>query len=487
MDSSANIVSEQHKEEVKANNDDDYKERNKTYFPTNITIQDCRYAIKGVVGFREVALEGTICFTYDMLSDESFPDPMKATDAKTSFLYKMRRECRGIIFDESNQQLICRKLHKFFNINEYQECRAENVSLKEPFTLTEKIDGSLIAPFIVNGSISWGSKQGMTAFGKRIDDFVNNNDSIRYNDFAQYWLDRGYTPVFEYSSDKQQIILFYQEERMRLLAIRDRTTGNYLQYDEILKSGQEYGVPVVERIKLESLLDPDLDPNSITTNELVNIVKKMKNVEGFVLRVNDGRMYKIKSEWYIDLSRLSLQSPKVVKNEKDVWSLVLSGSMDDTLAMIASSTKPLSEKLVKIKEFSSVLIGRIEECARIMIEFIIKSKVDQIPRGRLQTLSSPHPLFSPQLLGFSYAFYNDIQADHTVDQHLSLVNKSLIKRIKEGCGSGAKLEHARTLLGGNIKFTYIPPPKPTISTETNNNNNVDQDGNDEYFENDNDE
>jgi hypothetical protein len=104
-----------------------------------------------------------------------FPDPETAPDDRTKYLWAVRRELRGLIFDESGQ-VISRRFHKFFNstftfhvsktdpvnvfsnvvdeygvvcvVGELPETKPELIDLSKPFTILEKLDGSMI------GSIS---------------------------------------------------------------------------------------------------------------------------------------------------------------------------------------------------------------------------------------------------------------------------------------------------------------------------------------------
>lgn len=53
----------------------------------------------------------------------------------------MNRECRGIIFHKETGNLVARRLHKFFNINEMDETKAERIDLSKPHILLTKADG----------------------------------------------------------------------------------------------------------------------------------------------------------------------------------------------------------------------------------------------------------------------------------------------------------------------------------------------------------
>lgn len=109
---------------------------------------------------------------YDFCFRATFPDPKRAPDAATARLLAVRRyikfdfyeycvlfelvgarvtvcprgtqhfsECRGIIFCEKTGQVLARRFHKFFNVNEQDETQAELIDLARPHFILEKADG----------------------------------------------------------------------------------------------------------------------------------------------------------------------------------------------------------------------------------------------------------------------------------------------------------------------------------------------------------
>lgn len=62
-------------------------------------------------------------------------------------------------------------------------------------------------------------------------------------------------------------------------------------------------------------------------SELMEQVKALKSIEGFVIAFEGGEMYKMKCDWYVQ--RAKAQSELVGAPEKDLWALVLDGKLDD--------------------------------------------------------------------------------------------------------------------------------------------------------------
>lgn len=169
-------------------------------------------------------------------------------------------------------QVISRRLHKFFNISELPETEPEKVDIGRPHIILEKMDGyvmlritcmqhlltdhrlarCLVAPFMSEGRIRFGSKMGVTEMSVRMEETHLARCDIDYYSFAKLWLgeaalksfaefgsnglthllttvplsaDRGFTPIFEYCSAQHQIVVGYEEDFLMLLAMRHNTTG----------------------------------------------------------------------------------------------------------------------------------------------------------------------------------------------------------------------------------------------------------------------
>lgn len=72
-------------------------QESKTYeslFPVDISLEDCREAIRGRTEFVEKQQGNLIIFNYQWCTKRTFPDPNTAPDARTAHLLRVRRECR---------------------------------------------------------------------------------------------------------------------------------------------------------------------------------------------------------------------------------------------------------------------------------------------------------------------------------------------------------------------------------------------------------
>lgn len=60
-------------------------------------------------------------------------------------------------------------------------------------------------------------------------------------------------------------------------------------------------------------------------------IKATPGIEGFVIRFHDGRMYKIKTEWYFERTKKEKQQFSL-NSERSVWQIILDQQIDDALA-----------------------------------------------------------------------------------------------------------------------------------------------------------
>jgi hypothetical protein len=104
-------------------------------FPKINHITDVLPHIEGRKEFRVMEKEGYTVIQYMVALEDTFKwddnDPVGSA---------VRRECRGITFDEEGK-LICRKYHKFFNAGEKEETQLNKINLYEPHIVLEKLDG----------------------------------------------------------------------------------------------------------------------------------------------------------------------------------------------------------------------------------------------------------------------------------------------------------------------------------------------------------
>lgn len=303
-------------------------------FPIIENIKDVLPAIEGKEEFIVVAKENYTIINYVVSKQDTFENPKEFGISEEEKLFRLlRRECRGIIFDSSGK-IISRPLHKFFNVFEKEESQPQHIDLSLPHIILDKMDGSFIRPFIVRDRLLWGTKMGETDVAVNAEEFVSKNRN--YIEFAYWAISENYTPIFEWVSRKNRIVIDYPVDNLVLLAVRHNNTGKYMPYGGMSVYGSEFNVPVVKNYG--SFLE---ETGDIT--RFIEEVRSQTGKEGYVLRFADGAMYKIKCDEYCALHR----SKDIASSERNIIQVILDNQIDDLKSLL------LEEDLVRVNEIET--------------------------------------------------------------------------------------------------------------------------------------
>ena len=316
-------------------------------FPHITNISNVLPAIAGRDEFVVADKGSYTVINYNVMMADTFPPVIQELlDAghEQDDYARIRRECRGIIFDSKTGDIIRRPFHKFFNVNEREETQDHVIDLSRPHAILEKLDGSMIAPFIVNGQMIWGTKMGATDVAKPVEEFVKNNS--RYHTFAYDMIYTGLTPIFEWCSRKQRIVLDYgTEDQLVLTAVRDMHTGEYISMDEFngnstgyIETFEYYNIPVVRAFEPQTDMKAFLD-----------YVRDLEDLEGFVVRFDDGHMLKLKCDWYVQIHK----AKEAILQDRNIVSLIVENLLDDIKSHLPSEDK------IAIEEFENKINAAI--------------------------------------------------------------------------------------------------------------------------------
>eukprot|EP01080_Neovahlkampfia_damariscottae_P007394 gene7394-11716_t len=353
------------------------KMKTRTLFPVLNDIEKLREAIKTLnpelryTFFEKEDSKGEhIYFSYKFFSSHTFPDPLNATSPERSEFYYLLRECRGLVFEKKTGNPISRSFHKFFNIDgPLEECSSKLIDLKEKHYFLEKKDGTMTnALYITNEKgekiIKFRTKMGYeTDVAKKIQNFIDSNDlKENYLKFISKWLDEGYTPIFEFVAPNNKIVVEYKKGELILLALRNVKTGEYISYEDTIKAGNDFKLPFVSHFDFGDDIEKALKK-----------IQSLEGIEGFVLRFDDGRMFKIKTQWYREIhdSNLSQLAPGKMK-ENEIWELILDNKIDDVIASL--KTKEMKEKF---DNFSDLLLHyftqKVQKIEKLLKQYKLKT------------------------------------------------------------------------------------------------------------------
>lgn len=346
-------------------------------FPTLVTVEPLLRAIEGLpeIGVREDVENGYGYVMYQVAFEETFADPAMAETPEEALNLCLRREARGIKYDLETLRIISRPYHKFFNVGEKPETQPNVIDWTQPHVVLEKLDGSMLTPLYKasTNEILWMTKRGVTGVANTALDFLKSHP--HYDAFCRMITEAGWTPIFEWCSRRQRIIIDYGvEDRLVLTALRRNDTGEYMRYAEMVDMANEWQLDVVKAL-----------PFTVTdVAEFIEAARKLEGEEGYIIRFEDGTMYKIKGEWYCNIHRTFDN----LRFEKDVIRLVLSDSLDDAKPFMVESLrkavdafgsdimKVLRAKASEIYWFTVAAKDNLNESKKRFVAHVISSELE---------------------------------------------------------------------------------------------------------------
>ncbi len=230
------------------------------------------------------------------------------------------KEFRGTTFINEKECFL--GLSKFFNLDQTQETQFYLIKDKKIKTTTEKVDGSIIMPLIIDGEIIMKSHSSITSIhSQKSTVIVNENEE--YKKFILDCYNKRLYPSFEFISPEHKIVVEYEQDELVLLQIRNEF-GEYLDVNDFVSPFK-----VRESYDFKNL------------KEVVDYVKDLQNFEGFVVEFEDGQMIKVKSDWYL------INHEYVFENfrEDDILHSILNSEIDD---IISSKKDILGEHFINI-------------------------------------------------------------------------------------------------------------------------------------------
>lgn len=232
------------------------------------------------------------------------------------------RNLRGTCFDHSGK-IISLAFHKFENLGQSEDYMPEKFDFSAPHRIEQKLDGSMIRPIMVNGKLRLATRAGVTDVAMMAEEFlvtmeVRKRDA--YIQFMEQAIGFDATPIFEFCSRQNRVVIDHPESKLVLLDLRHNKSGNYFKFID--------PDPLIERVQVVANEHSDI-------NKFAEYIKTLKDDEGVVVKFTDGRYVKIKADEYC-LRHRTLDG---LRFEKDVLKMVLTGILDDVLPLVDEGTK----------------------------------------------------------------------------------------------------------------------------------------------------
>lgn len=282
-------------------------------FPYIKNITDVLPYIKDDECFVVIEKDGYTVIDYVIEKNDTFP-ALNDLELGPS----IRRECRGIAFDTETGVIVRRGLQKFFNVGQKEETLVANIDWSKSNTVMDKLDGSLIFCGVRGNDYWLGTRKGETDVSALADSFVS--DKPEYDAFIRDILSENHTPFFEFFCNENMVVIDYEDPFMTVLSARNMYNGDYMCHDELSRIANKHGVSIVKTHKID-ISNP---------SEFLEKARNEKDVEGYVVRFQDGQTVKIKGEWYVNLHHIV----SGLNSNRNIVKLLINNEIDDILPML---------------------------------------------------------------------------------------------------------------------------------------------------------
>ena len=219
----------------------------------------------------------------------------------------IRREARGIIFDNQGK-IISRPFHKFFNVGEREETQPSMIDLSKPHVVLDKVDGSMVRPLVVDGVLRLATKMGLTDVAMGAEQLLN----VEQIEWLKDQFNASITPLLEYVSPANKIVIPYTESKLILTAIRDNVTGQYLDMSS----------SPFEAVNSSSSIH-DLDA-------FLKFKRTEEGREGDVIRFDNGEMLKVKNDWYLRIHK----TKDLIRFDRYIAEIIINEQLDDIIPLL---------------------------------------------------------------------------------------------------------------------------------------------------------
>lgn len=228
------------------------------------------------------------------------------------------------------------------------------------------VHNSMITPYMTGGKLRWGTKMGLTDTAANAEAFARKNP--KYIRFAEKILEAGQTPIFEWMSRKNRIVVDYPHDNLVLTAIRDNEGGSYMDYVKMKNLADSAGIDVVGAL-----------PGSVENLEkFMAQAHDLEGAEGYILRFADGHMVKIKGAWYIGLHK----TKDALSQEKNVIRLIMDDSVDDAKGFMDPADA------VQLEKFQRAVLTGIKDYAN-RIESDVARAQSELEKQDLSMFDDP--------------------------------------------------------------------------------------------------
>lgn len=214
----------------------------------------------------------------------------------------MTTQARGLFIDTNNYLVVARSYNKFFNLNEREETKYDNLKekLNYPTYLYLKYNGFLGILSVYNNEFIFGTKSQLSG---DFSDYFKTIFSKLFNKKQQEaikkrLIENETSMVFEViDSINDKHIIEYKEDKLVLLdEIYNSINYSKVKYDELKEFAEKNDIEIKKLVYVVNNIKEfeDIFNNIMQEDYMFN----NQYVEGFVIEDSSGFMFKYKTEYY---------------------------------------------------------------------------------------------------------------------------------------------------------------------------------------------
>lgn len=286
----------------------------------------------------------------------------------TSFMEPSALNCRGIMFDITNEddiKLVSLPPEKFFN---YEEGGVDHTQCEVGDKMV-KMDGSLISTYLHKGELQLKSKGSLDSIqANDAMDLLNRSKNQDFKEQLTNLVSQGYTVNLEYTAPDNKIVLMYPTKELTVLSVRNHENGHNLfatKLKELLLKEGKYDAIIKNMVEHVSLHGVKL--NQI---EFINNIRAEQEGEGYVIEFikpnKESYLSKAKNLKYVDLHRVK----DSVNSTKNLFEVIIREASDDLRSMFTNDEYVLN----KIKEMEDHVQPIFNHIIKTVEEFTAENK-----------------------------------------------------------------------------------------------------------------
>lgn len=206
------------------------------------------------------------------------------------------KESRGSMFLIENKteemiDIVALPMPKFFTYGENPE--TSHIEFDDVKYVYLKADGSLLSTYLdLDNKLQFKTKRKPSQ-----DSFNLILEEILYDELKKELteLTNDYTVDIELTSPSNRVILKYDEPKIHILRARNKRNGEFLDLysEDMLKEYPEISKHLINTYNLDVLSDLTVKNRHLD----------VKGIEGFVVEMNDGTLFKVKTMYYLTQNR----------------------------------------------------------------------------------------------------------------------------------------------------------------------------------------